>query len=472
MDNYEQMKAQLAQEICERLKQGEYDETYQMIGNILFSDNPILFQKIADTWLRYYYIILEITQCEKKRQAGKLTADKYSDWRVFEPVLRLFKFAIRRIRYGFPQAVQTQLVELIDQYAVSPEFVVVVSKYTVPLKYLTSLLMRIAQIVENAFGREGTLLKGGIDSAHFAAVVRAYAAAFAKGAAQNLDIAPVDDSEENALRIICLDADGNGEHYESAGSGERSELSSERTAGAVSKEIQEGVQNGTDTKYLAYIMCANEEQYVAEAARYLRRQRLPKAVRANLYVVYHAPSMAYGYNLAMEQANADYYIYLHQDTFVFDREYTKGLLDALDEQNYALLGVAGTRQLASSGVWWEGAEEQKQFALEQDYVLNVPASYTGDAGQYCSEVQILDGVLLATDRKVPWRADLFTHFHFYDISCAFEYARRGLKAAVYYNGAPGVLHEVSVARNPAAEAKYEEARQRLVKEYFTETQGI
>lgn len=341
MDNYEQMKAQLAQEICERLQQGEYDETYQMVGNILFSDNPILFREIADTWLRYYYIILEITQCEKKRQAGKLTADEYSDWRIFEPVLHSFKFAIRRICYGFPQAVQAQLVGLIEKYAVSPEFVVVVSKYTVPLEYLTSLLQRIAQLVENAFGREDAQLKGGIDSVHFAAVVRAYAAAFAKGAAQNLDIAPVDDSEENALRIICLDAGG----------GECSEPSGRRTAGAVSKETQESVQTGTNTK------------------------RLPKAVQADLYVVYRAPSMSYGYNLAMEQADADYYIYLHQDTFVFDREYTKGLLDALTEQNYALLGVAGTKQLAPSGVWWEGAEAKYEEA-RQRFVK-----------EYCTEIQ-------------------------------------------------------------------------------------
>lgn len=190
---------------------------------------------------------------------------------------------------------------------------------------------------------------------------------------------------------------------------------------------------------------------------------MPEGFQAEICIVENAKSMTQGYNVACKSTNAKYKVYLHQDTFIFDRLFTIKLLDIFRQNEYQLLGVAGCKQMPESGMWGE-SKEKKYFSLLQDYILYVMDG-TAESSKRVEQVQALDGVLLATCEDVEWREDLFTHFHFYDISESVEYQKRGFKVGVLTDGQFGVLHEVSVNQKEHTIPEYEKARKVFLEEY-------
>lgn len=412
--------------IRDRLEKRKYHSTYQFLSDIVYSRERFLFEKVVDKWFRYYYILLEITACEQNHGLAECAADVYKDWRSFEPVMCRVKFALRRIWFDFPQNAQNEIVQLTGEYGVSADFVAVLAKYSVYEDYLADVLERTANIF--FINKEED----------YAKILNAYSAWFRGIHAANQK-AEQRENQDNGLQIIELDG-ANGEAAALSASGK------------------------TDENGIAYIMCANEPEYVAEAARYLRRQKLAEKMNIRLYVVYNAESMAAGYNLAMARSEERYKIYIHQDTFIFDEGYTMRLVSRLREAECAMLAPAGTVKMPAGGRWWESAPQDKRLCLYQDFTLHILKS----AGRETPEgLQCPDGVLIATREDVRWREELFGHFHFYDVSQGFEFIKKGFKVGFFDNGGvPGVLHEDSVSKNVRSEELYEQARQIFIQEYL------
>ena len=141
----EKVKACLKTTIEERIHAGEYVGTYKIVGEILFAFEGFLVQKVIDKWLRYYYIMLEITSCEINRGCENITIQQFERWMEFESVMREFKFVFRRFWFGLPENESRTLIKLIQQYKVSPDLLAVVGKYSVYEDYTSSLLFSVAQ---------------------------------------------------------------------------------------------------------------------------------------------------------------------------------------------------------------------------------------------------------------------------------------------------------------------------------------
>lgn len=427
----EKVRSGLSDVIAYRFKLREYEKTYAFVSDILFSEDRFLFQKISDYWLRYYLIILEITSCEKNRGLTEYTADRYADWRAFEQLLREFKFAFRRIWFGFSQEQQRYLYELAVQSDVSAEFIVIMGKYSVHADFLSAALKRAADI----FSAGGQTLT--------AEIILFYANWFSEIHNANQPLPPAPEAYDNHMTVLTIDASRSYDRPEAAG---------KRNAAPV----------------VSYIMCANDQRYVEEVLLYLRRQRLPADRAMTVSVVYHAPGMAAGYNIAMRLSDAPYKIYIHQDTFIFDTEYTCKLIEALTDSDYDMLGIAGTSKMPPSGRWWDSRGKDAHLCLYQDFVISMLRSVTEPKEEGLLDVQCIDGVLIATKQDVIWREDLFTDFHFYDISQSYEFAKRSFKVGIYRNQTAdcGVLHEVSVSKNRKSQQAYEDSREVFLRSYL------
>ena len=83
------------------------------------------------------------------------------------------------------------------------------------------------------------------------------------------------------------------------------------------------------------------------------------------------------------------------------------------------------------------------------------------------EAEALDGIFLATQADVPWREDIFTGWHFYDISASMEYRRRGMRLMIPHFEKPPCIHETGRKRLDDA---WETARQVFLAEYGKELQ--
>lgn len=418
-----------------------YDSTFAFLGFLMFQPNKFLYAKILDRWVRYYYILLEIAICERNRGSVHAVMKEWTDWREFETALGQFKFAFRRIWFGFGPEEQQLLVCLADRYQVSADFLAVLCKGAVHEEYAAAVMKRSAELFRDA-GRTET-----------ASGLSHYADLFER---MHPGGKPCMSGENrcHALTVVELDAERDGTDC-----------------------------HGEDKDHeIACIMCANDEDYIKEMILYLKRQKMPEGDHLSLYIVRGAKSMTAGYELARKSIPAEIKIYMHQDTFIFDEEYLMNLVETLRSADYAMLGLAGTKKLPGSAIWGESDPDDMRFCLYQDFVLQVLEAVTDasavssrelsadmSTGEECQEVESIDGVLMATREDVPWREDLFKGFHFYDISQCMEYKRRGYWVGIFENGGrAGVLHEVNVSKNDAYERLYEEARRRFLQEYHGE----
>lgn len=418
-----------------------YDSTFAFLGYLMFQPNKFLFAKILDRWVRYYYILLEIAICERNRGSVHTVMKEWTDWREFETPLQQFKFAFRRIWFGFGPEEQQLLVRLAERYQVSADFLAVLCKGAVHEDYAAAVMNRSAELFQDA-GRTET-----------ASGLSHYAALFER---MHPGGKPCMSGENqcHTLTVVDIDAERDG-------------------AGCHAKDGDHEI---------ACIMCANDEDYIKEMTLYLKRQKMPEGYHLGLYIVRGAKSMTAGYELARKSIPAEMKLYMHQDTFIFDEGYVKNLVEALRSADYAMLGLAGAKKLPGSAIWGESDPDDMRFCLYQDFTLQVIEAVTDasavssqelsadmSTGEACQEVEIIDGVLMATREDVPWREDLFEGFHFYDISQCMEYKRRGYRVGIFENGGrAGVLHEVNVSKNEAYERLYEEARRRFLQEYHGE----
>ncbi len=421
----EKVKDFLKELIEERISAGEYVETYKIVGAILFSFGGFLVQKIIDKWLRYYYIMLEITSCECNRGSQNVTMQKFSEWKEFEEVMTEFKFAFRRLWFGIPAEESDTLVQLVVKYNVSADFLAVVGKYSVYEHYICSLLHKTAELFNEA------------GLAEYGEILWAYGEWIGRVQKEKKEIMTYKRHKE-ALNIYNIDA--------------REHISK------VNEDINE--------KSIAYILCANDETYVKEVIKYISYQIVPEDYIVNVYVIYNAKSMTQGYNVGMKISDARYKIYIHQDTFIFDPDYTWNLVQELERNEYQMLGVAGAGKMSPDGVWWNCNPLDKHLCLYQDTVLSMLPSVTESPDNEFVPTVCLDGVLIATSVDMEWREDLFSNFHFYDVSQSYGFFLSGYKVGIYNNKRVGVLHEMSVSKNPHTEQEYELSRQKFVQEYL------
>ena len=423
----EKSKMFLEQILQERMSWREYDKTFKFVTDMIYTENKFLFEKVIDKWLRYYCLILEITSCEKNRGLTEFTADRFTDWKLFEKVMADFKFAYRRVWFGFPCKDQQYLVQLYREYKVSPEFVVIMSRCSMADEYVASALEKAAVLMyeNNEMLAAEILIK--------------YSKWFESVNGKNSRIAGEQAEYSNGAEVINIDASV------------KSECNNEQEK---------------DMNTVAYIMCANNQAYVDEVVKYLHRQRFCADFNMKIYVVWNAKSMTSGYNAAMNISNAAYKIYIHQDTFISDIFYTNKLLERLQTTKYHMLGLAGAEEMPDTGKWWDCNPMLKRMCLYQDFTIHTLNSVTDSAEIDVKGVQVLDGVLIATKSDLRWREDLFDNFHFYDVSQSMEFLRHDLPVGYYNNKTAGVLHEVSVSKDKKIENAYEEARKVFVKEYL------
>ena len=90
---------------------------------------------------------------------------------------------------------------------------------------------------------------------------------------------------------------------------------------------------------IAVITCVNNEEEYAQALSYIDRLHVPDGYELDVIAVREAPSMAAGYQMAMEHTDARYKIYMHQDTFIINREFLQDMLSVFRSDDR--IGVIG-----------------------------------------------------------------------------------------------------------------------------------
>lgn len=194
-----------------------------------------------------------------------------------------------------------------------------------------------------------------------------------------------------------------------------------------------------DSHQFLFVTCVNDERVYQRCVDYINNLVVPNGYEVQILPVFDATSMANGYNKAL-QHTAKYKIYLHQDTFISNKNFLADILGLFQAHGrLGLLGMVGIKKLPSNGVWWEGQGfVGKLFGYPNG--KNVSEVFFGPVHGSFEEVEAVDGLLMVTQYDLPWREDLFPGFHFYDTSQGREFIQNGYLVGVPNQINPWCIH--------------------------------
>ena len=170
--------------------------------------------------------------------------------------------------------------------------------------------------------------------------------------------------------------------------------------------------------------------------------------------------MVSGYNQAMNQSDAKYKVYLHQDVFILYPQFIKDIVKLFENPTIGMIGMVGNLEIERTAVMWYG---DRVGMLHSNSVYFADSYLFGKVEEPYREVQAIDGLLMATQYDILWREDLFHKWDFYDISQSMEFIRRGYQVVVPNQTQAWCIHD-----NGFYNLKnYFRNRKKFKKEYMT-----
>ncbi len=213
-------------------------------------------------------------------------------------------------------------------------------------------------------------------------------------------------------------------------------------------------------KKICFIICTNDEQQLNECLLYLHLLQVPDGYETEILTIMDAKSMTSGYNEGMNASDAKYKVYMHQDTFIVEKLFIQKMLDVFQQNDQiGALGIVGAEKLSKDGVMWHEQRCGNFYRLDE---LRAAGFHNIEAveGDF-QEVEVVDGLLIATQYDIPWREDIFKGWDFYDVSQCLEFRRAGYKVVVPKQESNWVIH----ACGAPSFWYYNENRKIALKEY-------
>lgn len=150
-------------------------------------------------------------------------------------------------------------------------------------------------------------------------------------------------------------------------------------------------------------------------------------------IINNGESLTKAYKRGLKQATNDIVVFCHDDITMETKQWADKLLKLFKRNpKYGVLGVAGTKELLSSGKWWENPKKMYGRVAHTHEGNTWLSSYSDDLGQNIEEVVTVDGVFFAIDKsKIKNTFDETVEgFHFYDVNFCFTNFLKGVKIGV------------------------------------------
>lgn len=181
-------------------------------------------------------------------------------------------------------------------------------------------------------------------------------------------------------------------------------------------------------KKILFIICVNDNSWYDESIKYLEDLIVPDGYGVEILPVRNATSMCAGYNYAMNQIKAKYKVYMHQDCLILNKNFIVDVLDIFKDNNIGCIGMMGVNPLPPNAIWWSSKDRfgrvvhsnYPEEVIELQCYIDSPLK----------DVDAVDGLMIITQYDIEWREDIFTGWHFYDISMCYEMRKRGYRVVV------------------------------------------
>lgn len=208
-----------------------------------------------------------------------------------------------------------------------------------------------------------------------------------------------------------------------------------------------------DPTKIAFIICINDENLFARCRKYLTELDIPGDITMEIKEIRGAKGLASAYNQAIRESNAKYKVYLHQDTFIYNRQIISDIMAVFKKYpQVGMLGQVGGSKLPGSGIWFEnGLYNFGKLWENRGPGIKIPflSSWNQRKARIVrfrpvkrpyQPVLVLDGLFMATQVDVPWREDLYDSFLYYEGPQCLEYIKRGYLVVIPHQKTPWLMH--------------------------------
>lgn len=219
-------------------------------------------------------------------------------------------------------------------------------------------------------------------------------------------------------------------------------------------------------KKFCFLIVTNKEEYYNECVYYISNLKVPEGYVMECVPVTNASGMASGYNAAMQVTDAKYKIFIHHDVFILNRHFLGDLLKIFDsDPEIGMVGVTGIKKLPKDMLLWSAPRVGALYNSSTGKTDYEHYSYRLDDGM--DEVELVDGLLMATTVDLKWRSDIFDGWDLYDASQSCEIRRKGYKLVVPVQKQPWVFHDKAIS----AVWNFNKYRKIFLKEYAAELEN-
>jgi hypothetical protein len=150
-------------------------------------------------------------------------------------------------------------------------------------------------------------------------------------------------------------------------------------------------------------------------------------------IINNGEDLTKSYNKGLKKSKNDIVIFCHDDIIIETKNWGQKLIKLFERnQEYGVIGVAGTKNMPVSGQWWEDRSKMYGRVAHTHEGKTWLSTYSDDLGQNIEEAVIVDGLFFAIDKtKIKTKFnESVKGFHFYEITFCFENFLKGVKIGV------------------------------------------
>jgi glycosyltransferase involved in cell wall biosynthesis len=173
-------------------------------------------------------------------------------------------------------------------------------------------------------------------------------------------------------------------------------------------------------------------------------------------------SLSVAYNQILSESNNDIVVLCHDDIYFDSTGWVNKIVKHFEKNpEYGILGVAGSTNIPTSGMWWENRSKMIGIVNHEHEGKKWESKYCNSLGNDIKETIIVDGLFIALHKeRIKHTFDESVDgFHFYDVNFGFKNYLDGVKVGVVFN--IRITHKsIGMTNN-----KWEENRQIFAEKY-------
>jgi glycosyltransferase involved in cell wall biosynthesis len=150
-------------------------------------------------------------------------------------------------------------------------------------------------------------------------------------------------------------------------------------------------------------------------------------------IINNGESLTKAYNRGLKQAQYKHVVFCHDDITIETKQWGVKLLKQFEKNpEYAIIGVAGSKNMPASGQWWENPKKMYGRVQHTHEGKTWLSSYSDDLGQEVESAVLVDGLFFVVDKTKLKKSfnENVKGFHFYDVTFCFENYLENVKIGV------------------------------------------